>query len=364
MVKELLSARDALTEKLQRVLSDQHPHPGSIATGTVFAVFGEQDGYYQGLVTEQQINRYPQRIFADLVPRPLVEPLAEDTSLESLQAKLVGECQAVAVNDAEGHFLGAVTSTSLLDALLRWHQVAQQKTRALLGENRRLMQDLFSSQEQERRYIARELHDELGQYCTAIQCELRTIMALSHEVDPRIQQHYRSIAEQCDQVQEIMHALLRRLRPELLDEMGLLCALEEMAAAWRRIHPDINCRIDTAGRLDGLGEPLDIAIYRIVQECLNNVAQHARASSVCIRLCRQAASRASPDSSEGDGRDRVLLAVADDGEGFVGDVSQSGLGLAGMRERVMACGGRLSIDSALQQGVVITVELPIEQTEQ
>jgi len=539
MIKNLLAVRETLTEKLQRVFSDQHPHADSYAAGTVFAVFGEQDGCYQGLVTEQQINRYPCRIFADLVPRPHVVPLSEDISLESLQAQLTGETTAVAVNDVADRFLGVVTRASLLDALLRWHQqaresllkdraqldqwshrlqqlnddihellvllaestdiqrlaqcgidrlahligarygalwlldeagalqalictgisaaqvqrigalpsgkgllgielaagtvlnvpelaavsqaagfplhhpemhsllamptadqgnvlgrvylcdkhsgaafskddeillktfantlalvllqareqsrreAAQQEAQVLLQENRRLMQDLFTTLEQERRYLARELHDEMGQYCTAIQCELQAAMTLVHDLSPRIHQHCQSIAKQCDQVQAIMHALLRRLRPELLDEMGLSCALGELVAAWRRVHPDIICHIDVEDRLDDLSESLNIAIYRIVQESLNNVAQHACATRVRIHLCRQVVG----DSVAGEGR--VLLVVSDDGTGFSAAEQQYGLGLTGMRERALIHGGTLQIDSARQKGVKITVELPI-----
>jgi len=544
MMKNLLAVRETLTEKLQRVLSDQHPHADSYTAGTVFAVFGEQDGCYQGLVTEQQINRYPCRIFADLVPRRHVAPLSEDTPVESLQARLTGETTAVAVNDRAGRFLGIVTRASLLDALLCWHQqarkslledraqldqwshrlqqlnddihellvllaestdiqrlaqcgierlarligarygalwlldeagalqtliytgisaaqvqrigalpsgngllgidleagavlniptlnadtraagfpphhpemhsllatptaaqgnvlgrvylcdkhagaafskedeillktfantlalvlqqvceqtrreAAQQETQRLLQENRCLMQDLFTTLEQERRYLARELHDEMGQYCTAIQCELQAAMTLAHERDPRIYQHCQSIAKQCDQVQAIMHTLLRRLRPELLDEMGLTSALQELLAAWRRVHPDISCHLDAGDRLDHLHEPLNIAIYRIVQECLNNIAQHARATQVSICLCRQAAG----DAAAGEGQERVLLVVSDDGVGFPDDEQQHGLGLTGMRERALIHGGTLHIDSARQKGVKITVELPLSQT--
>ena len=539
MMENLLAVRETLTEKLQRVLSDQHPHAGSYEAGTVFAVFGEQDGCYQGLVTEQQINRYPCRIFADLVPRPHVVPLSEDTPVESLQSLLTGETAAVAVNDHAGRFLGVVTRASLLGALLRWHQqaresllkdraqldqwshrlqqlnddihellvllaestdirrlaqcgierlarligarygalwlmgecgglealiytgmsaaqaqrigalpsgsgllgiqleadtilnvpdlateprvvgfprhhpemhsllatpaadqgsvlgrvylcdkqsgaafgkedeillktfantlalvllqareqsrreAAQQESQVLLQENRRLMQDLFATLEQERRYLARELHDEMGQYCTAIQCELQAAMRLAHDLDPRIHQHCQSIAKQCDQVQVIMHALLRRLRPELLDEMGLSSALDELVATWNRVHPDIICHFDVEGRLDDLNESLNIAIYRIVQESLNNVAQHACATRVRIHLCRQALGE--PAAGEG----RVLLVVSDDGAGFSGAEQHYGLGLTGMRERALIHGGALHIDSARKKGVKITVELPL-----
>ena len=140
--------------------------------------------------------------------------------------------------------------------------------------------------------------------------------------------------------------MLRRLRPVLLDEFGLVRALENLIDGWNERHPDVFCRLAVDGRLDDLGDSIDISIYRVVQECLTNVAKHAAASEVKIELVR---------TTEG----RVRLRVRDDGVGFEPGAAPRGLGLLGMRERVEALQGSFSIEASPGHGVALDIELPV-----
>ncbi len=344
------SVRHALTDRLVRVLSEQHPQDVPCAPGTVRAVFSDREGRkFLGLVTDQLINRYPLRIFADLVPRPAPPPLPADMPLESLRELLDGEAQVIAVADDSGAFLGAVTQASLFEAMLAWRQEAQEKTDALLEQNRRLTQHLFDEQEQVNRYVAHELHDEMGQYCTAVQANIQSIIEISRTTDARIHERCVATLKLCDQVHDIMQSVLRRLRPALLDEMGLEYALRELVRTWKDAHAPIDCRLEMTGRLDRLPESHNVALYRITQECLTNIARHAQATTVMIRLRGPRGGEQAP---------MIHLEIRDNGKGFPEPPSRQGLGLTGIRERVFGLGGRLTIHGRPGEGVCIMVEAP------
>ena len=352
MAVDLLTVRHALTDRLVRVSADQRPHDISCPPGTVRAVFAsEEEDEFLGLVTEQIINRYPLRIFADLVPRPSAPPLPADTPLESLQSLLDGEATAVAIAGEDGTFLGAVTQTSLFEALLAWHKDMQEKTHALLEQNRRLTQHLFDEQERVSRYVAHELHDEMGQYCTAIQANIQSLIETSRTTDPAIHQRCLATLKLCDHVHGTMQSMLRRLRPALLDEMGLEYALRELADTWSAAHAPIACRLELEGRLDHLSASLNIALYRIVQECLTNVARHAHATCVSIRLHGPREEAQAP---------LIQLEIRDDGKGFSGVPAGKGLGLMGIRERVFGLGGEVTIHGNPGKGVCIMIEMPVD----
>jgi len=138
--------------------------------------------------------------------------------------------------------------------------------------------------------------------------------------------------------------MLQRLHPETLDSLGLDEALQELVKAWRQRNPDIACDLAIAAPLDGLGDALNITVYRVVQEALTNVARHARAHRVEVRVGRT---------------DALEVEVIDDGAGIENDAPTRGLGLAGMRERVEALGGTLHLWSKRGRGVALRIELPL-----
>jgi two-component system sensor histidine kinase UhpB len=216
-------------------------------------------------------------------------------------------------------------------------------------ENRFLTQRSLEIQEQERRHLARELHDELGQSLSAIKAVAASVSV--GEVDTATRaQAMRTIAEITDRTYGAVRAMMRRLRPPVLDELGLLPALQELVDNWNTGQGDCFCRLEVAGNLPPLSDELEISLYRIVQEGLTNVARHAQAGDVLVRLER---------AGEGGG---ISLTVRDDGVGFDPGVTRRGLGLLGMRERVEALGGEMRTEAAPGAGVTLHITLPENAT--
>jgi two-component system sensor histidine kinase UhpB len=206
-------------------------------------------------------------------------------------------------------------------------------------DNRRLAQQSIAIREGERRALAHELHDELGQSIAAISAVAASIDGGSVRSPGAA-----TIAEIGARMHAVVRGMLRRLRPVLLDEFGLTRALEDLVDGWNERHADAFCRLAVASGCDGLGDDASINLYRIVQECLTNASKHSEATEVAVELdCRE---------------DAVRLTVADNGKGFDPSVTRTGLGLLGMRERSEALGGAFKVDARPGAGVRIEVELP------
>jgi signal transduction histidine kinase len=141
--------------------------------------------------------------------------------------------------------------------------------------------------------------------------------------------------------------MLRRLRPVGLDELGLSAALEHLVQNWRARNPATVAELNINTPIDNLGEQENMALYRIVQESLNNVARHARAARMNIAL-------------DGDARG-LNLVISDDGAGTNQWHTASGLGLVGMRERVESLGGSLEIVSTSGHGFRIKAAIPVTE---
>lgn len=229
---------------------------------------------------------------------------------------------------------------------------AEQRSQDLLRQNRLLTQQLFSLQEAERRHLARELHDELGQWLTAIQAEAGAICSSSGAGrEPGIYASAQAIGNSADNIHKVVRRILHRLRPALLDQLGLADSLNELAAQWRKHHPKIVCDLELDGDFGDLPESLNITLYRIVQEALTNIANHAQASKAQVWLRRAPAEAPAPE--------HVLLTVQDNGMGMDPKLPSKGLGMLGMRERVIASGGEFLSRSAPGQGVCIEIQLPL-----
>lgn len=225
----------------------------------------------------------------------------------------------------------------------------------LLRENRQLTQSMFKLQEEERRHLARELHDELGQWLTAIYAEAKAI-ANSVSPDSAIHAGAQAISDSVGKMHDVVHDLLHQLRPALLDMLGLADSLRELKKQWCAHHPQTSCELVLEGEFEGLGEMVNITIYRIVQEALNNIASHAHATRAQLRLSRK---RDATDMT-----DTLWLSVEDNGRGYNPEQRLGGLGLLGMRERAIAAGGEFSSRSAPGHGTHIDVRLPLKQPEQ
>lgn len=209
-----------------------------------------------------------------------------------------------------------------------------------IERNRRLTQRIVSLQEDERKSLARELHDEIGQCLTAIKVDAVAIQGAASVQAARTSAE--AIAGVCRQVMDLIRDMLQRLRPDALDELGLALALRELVDSWRQrqIHASVHVP-DDLGRID---EAATIAVYRAAQECLTNVVRHSQANRVSLRVVRQG--------------DVLELTVTDDGQGFIAAATSQGYGLEGMRERVEGLGGSISIQSRPGSGTTVTVRMP------
>ncbi len=230
-------------------------------------------------------------------------------------------------------------------AELRMRVQAQAQTLTLLAHNRELAQQLLGVQEAERRVLARELHDELGQHCHAIRVDAAFMQRCEDAEQSRA-----AVLRTAATAQALLgnvRSLLRRLRPAELDELGLIAALQSLCEAWEeRSH--IACVFRHAGSLEGLGENIDTALYRVTQEGLTNVQRHAQAHQVRIHLQRSAPAI-------------IELCIEDDGLGFDPQVDTQGLGLLGATERAAALGGQLQVQSKPRLGTKLRLLIPCGQ---
>ena len=231
-------------------------------------------------------------------------------------------------------------------ALLYWAV----RTRLAQVERRRLAQESFArqlieTQETERQRIARELHDGVGQSLLLVKNRLTLGLKQADSGSP-IVTHLEQASSEVSQAIEEVRATARLLRPVELDRLGLAKALESML---ERITANTDTRISS--ELDDLGElnnrEMEIQLYRIAQEAINNVLKHSKAPEVIVELKREATG--------------LRLTVQDDGIGFdsVASAEKRGFGLSGMTERARLIGGELSVKSALGKGCRLTVTVPL-----
>lgn len=238
---------------------------------------------------------------------------------------------------------------SVQDSALARRQ-AQEATQAL-AENRELTQIIQSRIEQERGAIARELHDELGQQVTAIKSVGLAIARRAAGQDASIEQSARLVMDCADQIYDGVHLLISRLRPLALDRFGLRDALQDLLDDWRVRHPDVVLCLTMAGQLDGLDDALATAVYRIVQEAVNNALRHAQASRIDVNVHVSAG--------------RLQLEIVDNGKGRLKQFQTTGrYGVLGMRERAQALGGSFDLDQIEPAGVQVRVSLPLTRQQE
>ncbi|MBN3758210.1 two-component sensor histidine kinase [Paraburkholderia sp. Tr-20389] len=234
--------------------------------------------------------------------------------------------------------------------LLR-RRAAEQEAARLLAENRRLASQVIEAQEAERRHLARELHDELGQYLNAIALDAARIRDLSND-SGEIHRASLAVMQSAGFVYRQIGGMIRKLRPIGLDELGLPSALEHCVDGWRERLPEASFKLTIDGDFDGFSDALNITLYRLVQEALTNISKFAREASVEIYLVR------APAGSERSGE--IVVTVADDGPGLDLSKPRAGLGLIGMRERVEALGGEFHVASEPGRGLLLCARVPAQ----
>lgn len=226
----------------------------------------------------------------------------------------------------------------------RWMEI-----RSLLTHNHTLLQHATRMQENERRKIAQDLHDELGQYLNAIRLESASLKSISKN-DEKTQAVANRISEHASHAYQMAKQLMYRLRPVALDDLGLHAALNHLISTWQTSsHPSSNnkavYKLHVTGNIDHMPEDLAIDVYRIAQECLTNAARHANASKIELRI-------------EAD-HQQLAMQIIDNGVGFNPHLTHRGLGIAGMRERVETHHGTFNLTTKVGRGCQLSIMVPL-----
>lgn len=201
-------------------------------------------------------------------------------------------------------------------------------------------------QEEERRRLSAELHDELGQHLTAIRLEAELLKTAKSLQDTQFS------AEAIDKIgrdmKDIVRSMLERLRPPEFDMFGLRGAVAEMISGWQLRHPQMNIAFQYKADFTEVDDARKLSIYRIIQEGLTNISRHAGSSALDVNI-----SLASSDTL-------ITLMISDDGQGCDLTKQVKGFGLKGMRERVDGLLGKMTLNSSPDKGMKIIVEVPIK----
>jgi signal transduction histidine kinase len=238
-------------------------------------------------------------------------------------------------------FAIAIFSTAYMFRLDNVSEAERQRAEKAEQELRRLSNQLVRVQEEERKTISRELHDEVGQILTGLRMELGT---LSHyNPDEEFRQRLESVKRLAEEALRSVRNLALLVRPSMLDDLGLEPALHWQAKEFSR-RCGIPVSLNIEGKLDNLPESLRLCLYRAIQEAMTNCGKHAGASHVTVVVKQDEA--------------RVVASVHDDGRGFDALVKTPGLGLLGMTERVRALHGSMSVSTEPGSGTEIRLELP------
>lgn len=216
----------------------------------------------------------------------------------------------------------------------------------LLSEHAKLTLKLITIQEEERRYLVRELHDELGQCLAAINAIAASISQTARQELPVLIPEAEKIAKINRHILDTVHSIMVRLRPAEIDELGLDGCIHGLIAEWNvQTAGKINFALQLKGNCQQLEEPLPVTLYRIIQECLTNIAKHSKATSATITLVIEANS--------------IVLDIEDNGQILeLPFPDNPGIGLIGIRERVMALGGQLKLGICKTGGFSVHVKLP------
>jgi signal transduction histidine kinase len=224
-------------------------------------------------------------------------------------------------------------------ARLQYRDVAEARTQL-----KELSARLVQAQEEERRALSRELHDEVGQALSAVLVELRNLsVGLQIRSDEQSLRHIETIKGLVESTVRLVRNMALLLRPSMLDDLGLIPALKWQA---RETSKRTSMDVTVAAELDSdeLPDEYKTCIYRVVQEALHNCARHSHATSVGIRVELA--------------QERLRLSIRDNGQGF-DVVHTKGLGLLGIQERVTRLGGTLQVYSQPRSGTTLSVELPL-----
>lgn len=208
--------------------------------------------------------------------------------------------------------------------------------------NHRLTQQIINLQEDERKSLARDIHDEIGQYLTAIHVDASAILNAKKMVTAKASA--KEISTVTQQMMLMVQDLLQRLRPRIIDELGIRLALGELVHHWRQKNREINVSCHVSKEVGMIDDSVAITVYRVMQESLTNIVKHANAKNVNIEVMQDA--------------HKIHIKIEDDGIGYDKEKMNNGYGLAGMKERIQGLLGEMKVESMHGSGTKICVTLP------
>jgi signal transduction histidine kinase len=331
--------RAALVQPVQR--AEELLHPAAPPDLIVLVEFGD-GAVLRDLLPTARLQQ------PDVPLILLVERVDEASAMTALRA---GAIDLVARSD-EAALSAAIRRAAEQRDRRREREEAAQELRQSHEQLRALTAYLQYVREEERTRIAREMHDELGQMLTNLKIELSWLAGRLPKNRRLLRERARLMLGHIDGLVHTIRQIITELRPGILDELGLVAALEWQAGEFQR-RTGVRCVFESHLSAD---EPWDddvrTALFRIMQEALNNVLRHAQATLVTVRLGR-------------DG-ERVMLEISDNGRGITAAEAANirSIGLLGMRERAALLGGEISIHGTPSRGTSVVIRLPIPQGNQ
>lgn len=242
-----------------------------------------------------------------------------------------------------GHFYKRLPDFNLPEysAISRSFNTMVENLEQTQNKNHALTEKMLNVQEHERKSLARDLHDEMGQSLTAMKAFCAS--AQYHELPQAVDDHLTSINSTCDHLFKVVRDMMQHLTPPLLEEFGLTVAIEELVDKWQ-LQNECNVILQIAPELHNIRRENDIHLFRIVQESLTNALKHSGAKRIIVSL--------STDELE-ENKPFIILTIKDNGSGFDLNQIDGGTGLNGIRERAMILGAELKISSSKGEGTTI-----------
>jgi two-component system sensor histidine kinase UhpB len=241
-------------------------------------------------------------------------------------------------------------SPEFVDICARINRLAEALSN-LSAANRQLIERVLDAHDDERKAIARELHDEFGPHLFALRANSAILAGrLGHGAGEGAAEAAVAIRDQVEALQRQNRRILANLRPAALEELGLVAALEALAEHWRRAEPDVALALMASAGIAELGPRANLTVYRFVQEALTNAFRHSGARRIEAKLAYE---RPTSNIALGDPALAGLrIRVVDDGHG-IGSETGAGMGLSGMRERVKVLGGEFAFRTSPDGGAIV-----------
>lgn len=300
------------------------------------------------------------------------DPLIEENDLlsDDIEDELETDLGAVPLSESptsdHSERSGILTHSysKMVDALKRINELEKEHSIELADANRQLQREiserkraeqeirhlsnrLISGIEEGRKNLAQDLHDEFGQTLTALHLGAETLMSLMPDTMDAERYQIMDWIKLIEQLGDKIRNISSDLRPDLLDDLGLVPTLNWYITEFNAQRSDIQITFQAIGFRKRLASELELVLYRVFQEGINNVVKHASAHQVNVTLTYS--------------HPKVIFILKDDGVGFEQDVGTDGIGLLGMRERVVSVNGSIAILSGREKGTTIRVELPVSR---